>query len=300
MGNPNPIATFNTHVHTVDVFVFDEAGDLAYYRPQIGRESMVVARGGTRSTRPGIDLPVGGALTPGGRYRVVVWGNADHDRQAFDQNQVNNARVRTAPDGGTPLHYGPGTLRGSAADSFWITMPDTVEDSDTTIVFTRAHIEIEVFVAGASDVPRVDLNGVADGISFNKVVSSTPMRFSTPPDEMETGLTPSVPGREQRQAFVTSFYAPVFYANTGKTLEIRNSTGALLPNGNIRISDVIAGITPSNINVGIPARLELANTNVPVERIQIVLEVEQDPQTGDDIVVGVWLPGWIPTQVDPI
>ena len=304
-GNPNPVQTFLTNVQTVDLFVYNEAGSLVWYRPSVGQHQMQSSRGATRSGRPGIDLPIGNGaneLTPGNRYRVVAWGNVDRGagRNSFEnQNQVNNARIRTAADSGTPLHFGPGALRGNASGDFWVTINDTMDDEYAVLRFTRAHIEIQVFVAGASEVPRVDLDRVAGEINFNNVVNNANrILFTTPPSGMRAGFTPSVPGREQRPANYTSFYVPLFDEDTDKMLEITNSLG-LLPNGSVSIADVIAGTTPSNINVGIPARLNLADTNNPVETIQIVLEIAQDVESGYDVVVGIWLPGWIQAPVDP-
>ena len=294
-ANPNTVATFLQHVHMVDVFVFDQAGTLAYYRPSVNQADMRPTRGGTRSGNPGIDLPVGsgaGQLSPGGRYRVVVWGNADRQRNSFgNPTQLNAARIGTAPDGGTPLHFGPGSLRAESTEAFWIDIPQVTDEHYAVMEFSRAHIEIQVFVVGAAQTPTVNLNGVFDGINFDNEVSTSRIPFNQLADTNRP--TPTVPGREARQAAFASFYVPLFEeTDHGKLLVIENSNG-VLENGIIRLSDIIAGTTPDNINVGRPARIRLADTNVPVENVQIVLEVD------NEIIVGIWLPGWIHNATDP-
>ena len=272
-GNPNPVATFLTNILTIDLFVYNEAGSLVYHRPSISHAQMQHPRGGTRSGRPGIDLPIGNGdneLTPGNRYRVVAWGNAV--RNSFDnQNQVNNARIRTATDFGTPLHFAPGRLRGSSAEGFWITINDTQADEYAVMQFSRAHVEIGVYVVGVWGPPTVDLNNVAAGIDFNKVVNTNTIQFRRL--VLEWRLTPE-PIR--RDAQFVNFFVPLFEENTDKTIVIRNSNGNILQNGNIRLRDVISGNLPGNVNRNVIPRIRLADTNVPVERVQIVFEIEQD------------------------
>ena len=294
-GNPDPIGTFLQHVDFVDVFVYDEAGNLAYHRPSISQAQMVVTRAGVRSTRPGIDLPIGSGanqLRPGGTYRVVAWGNVDRGagRNNFEStNQVNEARIATSYD--TPLHFGPGAARGAGATDFMITIPDTDVDAERTIQFTRAHTDIQIFIVNASDTPTVGLDNVAAGIAFNKVNVAGTTEFSRVADRIRP--TPEV---LSRNAEFTNFYVPLFPATTPKTLEISNSNGL---NANLSLSDIIAGIIPPNVNQNVVTDVtSLVPTNLPVERIQIVLEIEQDPD-GDDILVGIWVPGWVRVGVDP-
>jgi len=300
MGNNNPVATFLTNVHTVDVFVYNEAGSLVYHRPSIGQAAMQSSRGGTRSTRPGIDLPIGpGAneLSPGNRYRVVAWGNVDRGagRNSFDnQNQVNSARILTATDFGTPLHFGPGTLREANSSEFWITINDTQNDEYAVMQFSRAHVEIQVFVVGASEPPTVDLDNIAAGIDFNKVVNPNTIQFRRQVQEWLPTPEPIT-----RQAQFVNFFVPLFEENTNKVLEISNSSGPLL-NGSIRIEDILRANLPHNINQNYSTSpRDLANTNVAVERVRIVLDVTEDPATGYDKIVNVWIEGWINEHHNP-
>ena len=299
-GNPNPVATFLHTVHMVDVFVFDQAGTLAYYRPSVNQANMRTTRGGTRSGNPGIDLPIGsgaGQLLPGGTYRVVVWGNADRQRNIFgNPTQLNAARIGTAPDGGTPLHFGPGSLRTQNTQAFWITIPESTNEDYAVMEFSRAHVEIQVFVVGASETPTVDLAGVFDGINFNnQTMGSGRIPFGRLADTNR-----QTPELQPRQAEFANFYVPLFEElDPFKSLEISNSNGTLL-NGNIMLRDVIAGNLPANVNQNVVTRpTYLADTNVPVEQLQIVLDVEQDPVTGYDMIVSIWLPGWTHLPVEP-
>ena len=296
----NTVATFLDHVHYVDVFVFDQDGALAFYRPALNQAAMTrTTRGGTRSSNPGIDLPVGsraGELSPGGRYRVVVWGNADRQRNSFDNpSQLNAARIGTAPDGGTPLHFGPGSLRANPTQAFWINIPESDYDDSATIEFSRAHVEIQVFVVGASETPTVDLNGVFDGINFNNQTGTGRIPFGRLADTNR-----NTPEQNPRLAEFVSFYVPLFEENDPvKALEISNSNGTL-PGGNINLRDIFAGNPPPNVNQNLgTAPFSLADTNVPEERVQIVIDVVQDPVTGDDKVVNIWVPGWISRPTDP-
>ena len=294
----NTVGTFLTHVHLVDVFVFDEAGTLVYSRQAIDQAAMRTAREGTRSIRPGIDLPVGhgaGYLTPGSTYRVVTWGNADRQRNSFgNPTQVNNARIGTAPDGGTPLHFGPGTLRGETAEEFLITIP-TDRDDYAVIEFSRAHVEIQVYVVGASETPTVELEGVFDGMNFNKETGTGRISFDRLADTNR-----QTPEQNPRQANFVSFYVPLFdEEDEYKVLEI-SANGTTFINGNIDLRDVFAGNLPPNVNQNLgTAPFSLADTNVPVAQVRIVIDVVRDPVTGDEKVVNIWVPGWIPRPTDP-
>ena len=289
-GNPNPVATFLNTVHFVDVFVFDQAGELVYYRPAIDQANMRTTRGGTRMGNPGIDLPVGsraGELAPGGRYRVVAWGNADRQRNSFgNPTQLNAARIGTAPDGGTPLHFGPGSLRAESTQAFWIDIPQTTDEDYAVIEFSRAHIEIQVFVVGTGEAPTVELDEVAEGINFNnEVIRNQRLAFESIAD------TPrNTPEAFPRSARFTSFYTPLFEENTDKSLVLSNSNG-VLGNGEISIADVIAGV--NHINGTLNPIINLRDTNNPVQQVQIVLEVI------DNIIVDIWVPGWIQEPVFP-
>ena len=295
----NTVATFLTHVHYVDVFVFDQDGALVYYRPTLNQAAMTrtTTRSGTRSSNPGIDLPIGsraGQLSPGGRYRVVTWGNADRQRNSFDSpSQLNAARIGTAPDGGTPLHFGPGSLRAENTQAFWIDIPEADYDDSATIEFSRAHIEIQVFVVGASETPTVDLNGVFDGINFTNQTGTGRIPFGRLADTNR-----HTPESHPRLAEFASFYVPLFEENDPhKELGISNSNGL---DFDIMLRDVIAGNLPPNVNQNVITRpTTLADTNIPVERVQIVIDVEEDPETGYDIVVSIWMPGWVHVPVTP-
>ena len=301
-SNPNSVSTFLQNVHYVDVFVFDVSGGLVYYRSQVSQAHMTRMSGGTRSTRPGIDLPIGtgiGQLTPGSDYRVVVWGNANRQRQAFNQNSIDDARIGIAPDGGTPLHFAPGVLRNDPRPAnereFWITIPNTVEDDYAVMGFSRAHVEVQVFVVGASETPTVGIDEVRDGFNFEKEKSAGRISFSDLADE--TRLTPEV---TQREAGFVSFYAPLFWEDTDKLLQLSNSSGALVNGSDISLSDILNGNPLPGINPNrIPVPTTLADTYVANEVVQIVFEIEQDPRTGYDVVVGVWLPGWQHAPVRP-
>ena len=300
-GNP---VTFLQHVRYVDVFLFDERGNLAYYRPQIRQADMLRStRAGTRaSARPGIDLPVGSRLTPGGNYRVVVWGNADRQRQAFNQNAINNASIQTALDGGTPLHFGPGALRNDprpgADRELWITIPNTLDDDYAIVSMTRAHVVVQVFVVNASETPTIGLDNVHGGMYFEKTPTAGRISFSDLADERR-----ATPELNPRQADFTSFYAPLFWENTDKLLQISNSGGALVNGSDISLSAIITGNPPANINRDmIPRPNTLLNTYRPREVVQVVFEIEQQG-TGDDmrdVVVNVWMPGWQRVGVTPI
>ena len=281
--NPNPVATFLQHVDYVDVFVFDQTGTLAYYRPNIDQANMqpVARRGGTRSGAPGISLPVGsgiGQLSPGGVYRVVVWGNADRQRNSFQsEGLLNSAHIGTAPDGGTPLHFGPGSLKAENTLPFEITIPRIDYDGSATIEFSRAHIELQVIVIGAEFVPGIEVTDVASGIDFHNELLSGRTSFqslaSTPVHIMWEGV--------QRPAQKTSFYTPLFNEDTDKEIVVRNG-GATLVNGQISLSDAL-----DDHNV------VLDDTNVPYMVVPIVIVV------GEDAVIDVVILGWERNPVGP-
>lgn len=297
-GNHNSVALFNDHVNQVTLFVFNEQGEQVHYQfiQEHQLRSGVSSRGTRAVDSPGVRLSTttGDGFIPGNKYRVVAWGNANPARDEFYAERIDNARIGT-PDGGTPLHFGPGMTRVEAQSpeqhEFWFTFPETVENEYEIIPFSRAHIEIQVFVVGASETPRVDLDGVADGISFDKEVTGGRVSFGR-----LANINRYTPEANPRAAQFVSYYVPLFTETTDKMLEISNTAG-VLQNGEISISDVIAGI--NHINGSLNPIINLADTNNPVQIVPIVLEVEQGPE-GDDIIVSIWVPGWVRRPVTPM
>ena len=272
--NRDPVDVFVDNVDVVDIFVFDVTGQLAIPPMRRTIEQLQSARNfrGTRTTRPGVEL-VG--LQPGHKYRVVAWGNTRSERQPFNQEAtVDNAYYATNPQGGTPLHFGPGSLTENPTEAFWITMPATQTAESEVLEFSRAHTTLQIFVVGADFVPGVEVTDIARGISFdNEHLSGSRISFN----ELATqqGYTPE---QNSRPAQITTFYTPIFNYDTDKNIVIRNS-GNVLDNGAFSLSDALDG-----------HGVVLNDTNFPEMIVPIIIEV------GDNVVVNVIIPGWI---VDP-
>ena len=282
-GHGDPVALFNENIDVVDLFIFDASGNQVMYRtlPAHALRSGVNSRG-TRSTpRPGIELTEAAGFTPGEEYRVVVWGNAQRARQPFEQDEhVNTARIPTASDGGTPLHFGPGRLieHNPYPTGFWFTFPDTVEDEYDIIRFSRAHVEIKVYVVGTGGaVPGVGVTNVRDGINFSKENSTGRIQFNSQATATENVTIDGITHTAQ----VTSFYTPLFDENTDKSVLV-SLGGNLLDNGNIILRDHIARYD-----------IEFENTNNPEMVVPVLVEVDPDL----NIVVSVSILGW--TLRDP-
>ena len=277
--NRGPVAVFLENVDVVDVFVFDEDGQLAI--PVIRRttEQLQSARSfrGTRTTRPGVTLT---GLQPGQRYRIVAWGNTSPYREPFNAEVgVDNAFYATNPQGGTPLHFGPGSLIENPTEAFWITSPTTMTEEYDVLEFSRAHTTLQVFVVGADFVPNVEVTDIASGVDFDNELLSGRISFH---DQATVQTTTSGLEATPRVAQKTSFYTPLFDYDTDKYIMIRNGATTLV-NGEINLSDAL-----NRYNV------ELNNTNFPEMIVPIIIVV------GDDVVVEVIIPGWVwvPTPPD--
>ena len=274
----SPIAMFNEHIDRVDLFLFDDAGNYVASIQRTNEQLQAVKNfRGTRTTRPGVELT---GLQPGQRYRVVAWGNRHPARQPFNNTGagVDNAYYETNPQGGTPLHFGPGSLMEDDTQAFWITMPATLTAEYEVLAFSRAHTTLEIFVVGADFVPGVQVTDVVRGISFdNEHLLGARISFNDL--ATQTGYTPE---QNPRSAQITTFYTPLFDYDTDKNIVIRNGEN-VLNNGTFSLSDALDA-----------HGVELNNTNFPEMVVPIIIEV------GDGAVVNVIIPGWITNPRPPI
>ena len=289
---------FDDNIHVVDVFIFDTNGNLVQYHTRRRDQLSNLPRGGgarSTTTYPGMVLTL-----DEGDYRVVVWANADRARVPFGAlsvgSHINNARIGHAhPTGGTPLHYGPATLRDGQADEFMISVPDWQNRNEYAIIpFSRAHIEIQVFVVDASEHPTIDVTDVTPFFDFDRERDYTGGRTSF---RNIANTFRQTPGDRPRQARFVSFYVPLFDEDTDKSLVISN-TGGVLQNGVISISNFLAGIgidgvqNPKNIT-------NLADTDNPEMVIPIIIEIAPDSDD-NDVIVSITGAHWIPVDVTPV
>ena len=274
----DPVAVFIENVDVVDIFVFNENGELAIPPLRRTMEQLQSTRSfrGTRTTRPGVTIT---GLEPGQQYRIVAWGNTSPVREPFTTVAgVDNAFYATNPQGGTPLHFGPGSLVDNPTQSFWITSPATMAEEYDVLEFSRAHTTLQVFVVGAPFVPGVEITDVASGIDFDNELLSGRISFHN----QATVQTTVILRGEERAARKTSFYTPLFDYDTDKYIVIRNAAGAILDDGEINLSDALDEFG-----------VELNDTNFPQMIVPVIVVV------GDEVVIDVVIPGWVIDPVDP-
>lgn len=169
----NGIDLFRDKIHKVDLFVFDEKGQLVSNQ-QVGSLALSAFSGTSLYLQPG-------------NYRIVCWGNVSNRsayapfdfNSSFDNILLKNTPLITRLDqtlqskNGDPLYYAPNNSVDKFSDIPILTIPQESIINDT-IVFYSAHAKINIYVKGIEDrnasmqnlPPLIEINEVPQEYNF--------------------------------------------------------------------------------------------------------------------------------------